>query len=277
MTSHAHKNVLAIARKELGGYFSSAVALIFLASFLAVTLFTFFWVDSFFVRNLADVRPLFDWLPLLLIFLVSALAMRLWSEEHRAGTIEVLMTLPVPRYQLVLGKFLAGMALVALGLVLTLGIPITVSMMGDLDWGPVIGGYLAALLLAGAYLSIGLCVSAATDNQIVSLLGTAAVCVVLYIPDRIAEWLSGLGAVSAVGSALAYLDVDGHFRSIARGVLDLRDLGFYLSMIVLFLALNTFLLAARGWSRRPSPSRSSPATRSRSTCGSRRARRPAST
>ena len=145
-------HVLSIARKELRGYFNSAVALIFLATFLAVVLFTFFWVGKFFARDIADVRPMFEWLPLLLILLIGALSMRLWSEEQKVGTIEVLLTLPVPHWQLVLGKFLAGMALVALALILTLGLPITVAMMGDLDGGPVIGGYLAAVLLAGAYL-----------------------------------------------------------------------------------------------------------------------------
>jgi ABC-2 type transport system permease protein len=252
----AWSNVAAVARKELRGYFGSAVALIFLASFLGVTLFTFFWVEKFFARNLADVRPLFDWLPLLLIVLVAALSMRLWSEEHKLGTIEVLMTLPVPRHHLVLGKFVAGLALVALALGLTLGVPLTVSLMGDLDWGPVLGGYLAALLLAGAYLAIGLCVSAATDNQIISLLGTGAVCALLYIPEDLAR-LGGkqLGGLAALA---AWVDMDVHFESIARGVLDLRDLAFYGAVIVLFLALNVLLLRARTWSKgaRTRPQRS---------------------
>lgn len=242
-------NVTAIARKELRGYFHSAVALIFLASFLGVTLFTFFWVEKFFARGLADVRPMFDWLPLLLIVLVAALSMRLWSEEHKLGTIEILMTLPVPRHQLVIGKFVAGLALVALALVLTLGLPITVSMMGDLDWGPVIGGYLAALLLAGAYLAIGLCVSAATDNQIISLLGTGAACALLYIPEDLARFAGRkLGGLAAVAS---WFDMDVHFESIARGVLDLRDLAFYGGVIVVFLALNVLLLRSRTWSKGP--------------------------
>ncbi|MFW5878748.1 MAG: ABC transporter permease, partial [Myxococcota bacterium] len=143
------RHIWSIAMRELRGYFQSAVAVIFLATFLAVVMFTFFWVDKFFARNIADLRPLFDWLPILLIFLVGALTMRLWSEEHRSGTIEILMTMPVPTHRLVLGKFLAGLLLVAIALALTLGLPLSVSMMGDLDWGPVVGGYLAALLLAG--------------------------------------------------------------------------------------------------------------------------------
>src|SRR5882757_9042371 len=124
-----------VIKKELRGYFNSAIAVIFLAVFLSVALITFFGWEKFFARGLADLRPLFEWMPILLIILVSALAMRMWAEERRAGTLEVLLTLPVPRWQLVVGKFLAGMALIAIALVLTLGLPITVSRMGNLDLG----------------------------------------------------------------------------------------------------------------------------------------------
>jgi ABC-2 type transport system permease protein len=239
-------NIAAIARKELRGYFQSAVALIFLAAFLGVVAFTFFWVEKFFTRNIADVRPMFDWLPLLLVFLVAALSMRLWSEEQKVGTIEILLTLPVPHWQLVLGKFLAGLALIALALALTLGLPITVEMMGDLDWGPVFGGYLAALLLASAYLSIGLCVSAATDNQIVALIVTAVIGVLLYLPgtDAVVRSFGGEG-----GEILRRISSGGRFESIARGVLDLRDLVYYASIIAVGLAVNILLLARKGWSR----------------------------
>jgi ABC-2 type transport system permease protein len=242
----AARNILTIARKELRGYFQSAVGLIFLAAFLGVVVFTFFWVEKFFTRNIADIRPMFDWLPLLLIFLVAALSMRLWSEEQRGGTIEILLTLPVPHWQLVIGKFIAGLALIALALALTLGLPITVEMMGDLDWGPVFGGYLAALLLASAYLSIGLCVSAATDNQIVALILTALVCGLLYLPgaDDVVRFFGG-----DTGELLRRISTRGRFESIARGVLDLRDLAYYLSIIGIGLAINVLLLARKGWSR----------------------------
>ncbi|HSR31759.1 MAG TPA: ABC transporter permease, partial [Anaerolineae bacterium] len=166
------KRIWVIARKELSAYFGSPMALIFVGVFLVVTLLAFFWVETFFARNLADVRPLFRWMPVLLLFLVAALTMRQWSEEQRVGTLEVLLTLPVRRTELVLGKFLAVMALVALALTLTLFLPITASILGDLDWGPVVGGYLAALLMASAYAAIGLFVSSRTDNQIVSLIVT---------------------------------------------------------------------------------------------------------
>ena len=166
------KRIWVIARKELSAYFGSPMALIFVGAFLVVTLLVFFWIETFFARNLADVRPMFRWMPVLLLFLVAALTMRQWSEEQRVGTLEVLLTLPVRRVELVLGKFLAVMALVALALALTLFLPITTSILGDLDWGPVVGGYLAALLMASAYAAIGLFVSSRTDNQIVSLIVT---------------------------------------------------------------------------------------------------------
>lgn len=228
-----------VVKKELRGYFDSAIALLFLGAFLATTLYLFFWHEKFFARGVADLRPLFEWLPLVLIIVVSALAMRVWADERRAGTLEVLLTLPMPRWQLVLGKFLAGMLLVATGLALTLGLPITIAMMGNLDGGPVIGGYLAALLLSAAYLAIGMCVSSVTDNQIVAFVGTALACALAF-------------AVGATGTELGRLLGTGtRFESIARGVLDLRDLAYYLGIIVVGLAVNVLLLQRTSWSRGP--------------------------
>jgi len=228
-----------VVHKELRGYFNSAIAVIFLAAFLAVALYTFFWREKFFARGIADLRPLFEWMPRLLIILVSALAMRLWAEERRAGTLEVLLTLPVPRWQLVLGKFLAGMLLIAVALGLTLGLPITISQMGNLDLGPVVGGYLAALLLSAAYLAIGMCVSAATDNQIVAFAGTALVCAIAY-------------AIGDVGGELGRaLGTGARFESVARGVLDLRDLAYYGGIVCIGLALNVLLLQRLTWGTGP--------------------------
>ncbi|HVV82529.1 MAG TPA: Gldg family protein [Kofleriaceae bacterium] len=228
-----------VVKKELRGYFNSAVAVVFLAAFLGFALYTFFWQEKFFARGLADLRPLFEWMPKLLIVLVAALSMRLWSDERRSGTLEVLLTLPVPRWQLVLGKFLAGLVLMALALVLTFGLPITIAKMGRLDWGPVVGGYLAALLLSAAYLSIGMCVSAATDNQLVAFVGTALACAVAY---AIGETGSDLGRALGTGA---------HFDSVARGVLDLRDLAYYGGIVAVGIALNVLLLQRVGWASGP--------------------------
>ena len=159
-----------VAKKELTLFFASPIGYLFLLIFLAVTLFIFFWGEAFFARNVADVRPLFEWMPVLLIFLSAALTMRMWSEERRTGTLEFVMTLPASGWEFVIGKFLACWTLLGVALLLTLPLPITVAVVADLDWGPVIAGYIAAMMLGGAYLAIGLFVSARTDSQIVSLI-----------------------------------------------------------------------------------------------------------
>lgn len=138
--------VLRIAGKELGLVFSSPIAYLFLAAFLGATLFVFFWGEAFFARNISDVRPMFESLPVLLIFLASALTMRMWSDERRTGTLELVVTVPASAAEFVLGKFVACWALLGIALLLTLPLPITVSLLGDLDWGPVFSGYVAAAL-----------------------------------------------------------------------------------------------------------------------------------
>jgi ABC-2 type transport system permease protein len=227
--------IMTTARKELRSYFLSPVAVIFLGVFLVVTLFSFFYYAKFFARNIADVRPLFQSLPFLLVFLVSAITMRQWSEEQKMGTMEILLTLPVRTRDLVLGKFLAGMALVGLALALTLPLPITVANLGQLDWGPVVGGYVAAAMLASAYMAIGLCVSARTDNQIVALMVTAVICAVLYGigSDTVTGFFGTAGA-----EVLRSLGSGSRFASIERGVLDIRDLFYYGSLTAFFLLLN---------------------------------------
>jgi ABC-2 type transport system permease protein len=239
------KQILAITRKELNAYFGSSMALIFIGVFLAASLFTFFWVDTFFARGVADVRPLFRWMPLLLVFLVAALTMRQWSQESQSGTLEILLTLPVRHWQLVLGKFLAVLALVALALALTFSLPVTVSLLGNLDWGPVVGGYLAALLMASAYAGLGLFVSSRTRNELVALIVTVVIGGILYlIGARAVTEFTG----ETVGNILRALATGSRFESIERGVVDLRDLVYYLSLTALFLTLNVVSLDSLRWS-----------------------------
>ncbi|MFO0724587.1 MAG: Gldg family protein [Myxococcota bacterium] len=236
--------VISVAKKELRSFFSSPVAFIFIGVFLAVTLFAFFTYEQFFVRNLADIRPLFTWLPVLLIFLVSALSMGLWSDEHRLGTLEVLFTLPVEIRKLVLGKFLGGMGVITIALALTLSVPITVARMGDLDFGPVFGGYLAAWLLAGAYLSIGLAVSSITKHQIVALLVTMMTLGSLYLLGS--ETVTGIFGTRAA-EILSAISISGRFESIGRGVIELGDLVYFASVIAFALVLNTIVLESKRW------------------------------
>lgn len=233
-----------IVVKELGQFFRAPIAWLFLGAFLLTSLFVFFWVESFFSRNISDVRPLFSWMPLLLIFLSAALTMKMWSEERRSGTLEHVLTQPVPLWQFVVGKFLACWVLLALALLLTLPLPITVSFLGDLDWGPVWSGYVAALLLGGAYISMGLFISSRCDNQIVSL--------ILAVTLAGAFYLIGAGVLTnLVGKQSAEimrsLGTGARFESITRGVLDMRDLYYYLSLIVAFLTLNIFALERGRW------------------------------
>jgi ABC-2 type transport system permease protein len=238
-------NIATVAKKELRSYFSSPTAFIFLGAYLFINLFVFFWVEKFFSRNIADLRPLFEWMPILMIFLIATLTMKMWSEERRMGTMEFLLTLPVKPLDLVLGKFFACMALVAIALAMTLGLAFSVGMLGPVDWGPVFAAYFASILLAGAYTGIGLYVSAKTDSQIISLIVTVFICGFFYI----------LGSATLVGffgnsggEILRALGTGSRFDAISRGILDLRDVYYYLSIAAIFLALNTHNLERLRWS-----------------------------
>jgi ABC-2 type transport system permease protein len=236
--------IRAVARRELKAYFNSPIAYVFLLVFAGAALFTFFNVNAFFSRGRADLRGLFDSIPFLMVLLVPALTMRLWAEERKQGTLEMLLTLPARDTELVLGKFLASWGLLAVGTGLTLMLPITVAFLGDLDVGPVIGGYVGALLLGAAYLAVGQFVSATTENQILAFILALVVCLGLYglgvegfarlFPDRTAVLLRAMGAGS-------------RFESIARGVIDLKDLAYYLSLTGFFLAASVGALRVRRW------------------------------
>lgn len=238
------KSIMKIFHKEFNSFFDSPAAWLFLGAFLVSSLFIFFWAEAFFARNIADMKPLFQWMPILLIFLVAALTMRSWSEERRAGTLESLLTSPTSPLQLVMGKFLASLALVALSLLLTLPLPVTIAFLGPLDWGPVIGGYVASLFLAAAYIAIGLYMSARTDNPIVALILTVAVSGLFYLLGS--PLLTSLFG-HHIGEILSKLGTGSRFDSITRGVLDLRDLTYYVSIMGIFLTLNLFTLEKFRW------------------------------
>lgn len=236
--------VTRIAKKELTLFFSSPVAYLFIAAFVGITLFIFFFGEKFFARNIADVRPLFEWMPVLLIFLCSTLTMRLWSEERRVGTLEHVLTQSVPIWHFVLGKFAACKFLLFVALLLTLPLPITISMIADIDWGPVFAGYLAAMFLGSAYIAIGLAVSSRTDNQIVSLIGSVAVCGFFYLLGApLVTNFFGTG----VAELLRDLGTGSRFSSITRGVIDARDLLYYLSLFAIFFFLNVYFLEKERW------------------------------
>lgn len=231
--------IRAVAARELAAAFASPIAYAFLFVWSAAVYVTFFNVQGFFARGVADLRGLFEAIPVLMVLLVPALSMRLWAEEQKQGTIEILLTLPVRDHELVLGKFLASLLVLAIGLALTFPLAMTAAILGPLDWGPVLGGYLAALLLGAAYLAIGQLVSALTENQILAFIGAFAVCFALY----------GIGtdAVTSLfadrtASILRMLGSGSRFASVARGVIDAGDLVYYLSITGFFLGAGVAAL-----------------------------------
>jgi len=235
-------NILTIARKEFRSYFSSTIAYIFMVVFLVLTMLLFFELQKFFVIGQATLRDFFGLVPIVFLFFVPATSMRMWAEERKLGTLEILMTLPVRDWEAVGGKFLAAFLFLVITLALTFPLPIMVASLGDPDTGAMVGGYLGLVLLGATYLSIGLWISSLTENQIVAFIVSAVACLILFIigvdifltalPKWIVPFLKGI----ALGS---------RFNSIERGVIDLRDVVYYLSMIGFFLFLNVRSVEAR--------------------------------
>lgn len=238
------KKMRSIAVREWRSYFNSPIAYVFLVAFAGASLFTFFNVNAFFARGKADLRGLFESLPFLMLLLVPALTMRLWAEESRQGTMETLLTLPIRDRELVGGKFLASWALLAVGLALTLPLAFIAESLGNLDWGPVAGGYVGALLLGASYLAVGQFVSAITENQILAFILALCACLVLWGVGT--DTFTGLFP-DATASLMRSLGVGSRFESIARGVIDIRDLVYYVSITGLFLVLGIGALRARRW------------------------------
>jgi ABC-2 type transport system permease protein len=232
--------ILIVAKREYFAYFLSPIAYVYLSTFIVVVNWMFF--RAFFLIGQADLRPLFGMMPWIFLFFVPAVAMGKWSEERKQGTLELLFTLPINDISIVLAKFLAGLGLIATALALTLPIAITAVMLGNPDMGPIVGGYLGLLFLGGAYLSVGLVVSSLTENQIIAfILGVASSFALLVIGTPML--LGGSG--SAFAGMVQYLGLASHFESISRGVVDSRDIIYYLSMIGFFLFINLKILETR--------------------------------
>lgn len=234
-----------VAKKEMRLFLSSPIAWLFFITFAAATLFIFFWAEAFFARNISDVRPMFEWMPILLILLCSTLTMRMWSEERRTGTLEHVLTQSAPLWSFVVGKFLACLGLLVLAMAVLLPLPISLSLFTTIDWGPVLAGYLATLLLGSAYLAIGLFVSSRTQNQIVSLIGSVAVCGFFYVLGHtlITRTLGQSGS-----EILQSLGTGARFDAITRGVIDVADLAYYISLTLIFTVLTVYVLEKERWS-----------------------------
>ena len=215
--------VIHIFRKEFSAYFISPIAYIVIAIFLLITGWFFF--ATFFIFNQANLRTFYTLLPLVFAFVIPAITMRLMSEEINVGSDEILLTMPVTFQDVILGKFLASVALVVAMLIPTVAYPLTVSLMGQLDWGPVIGGYVGAVFLAAAFSAIGLFASALTRNQIIAFIIGLAICFTLTLLDKMLYFLP-----RSLLSVFAYLGADFHFQNIARGIIDSRDLLYFVSL-----------------------------------------------
>ncbi|MGE5129945.1 MAG: ABC transporter permease [Sphingomonadaceae bacterium] len=228
----AWKSVRTIARRELAGYFISPVAYVFLVIFLLLTGFFTFTVGAFFERGEASLISFFVWHPWLYLVLVPAVGMRLWSEERRSGTLELLLTMPVTAWQAILGKFLASWAFLAIALALTFPVVITVNVLGSPDNGIIVAGYLGSVLLAGAYLAISCMTSAMTRNQVVAFILAVVICLFLIlcgfnpVTDLLSRWAS-----PAFVDTVAAFSVITHFDGFQKGVIDTRDLFYFLSVI----------------------------------------------
>lgn len=237
------RHIAAIVRRELASYFATPLAYVFIVIFLVMAGSLAFFLGNFFDRSQADLQPFFTFHPWLYLVLIPALAMRLWAEERKSGTIELLLTLPISMTSAVIGKFLASWIFAGIALALTAPFWITVNYLGHPDNGVILASYIASFLMAGAFLAIGACLSALTKNQVIAFVVTAAVCFVFTVSGSpiVLGFVKGW-APEAVISTVAGFSFLTHFNAIIRGVIDLRDAVFFLSAIAFFLYANTVIV-----------------------------------
>jgi len=236
---------LTVARRELAGYFATPVAYVFIVIFLMMAGALTFTLGNFFSRGQADLMPFFSFVPWLFLFLVPALTMRLWAEERRLGTIELLLTLPLAQWQAVLGKFLAAWVFCAIALLLTFPLVLTVNYLGRPDNGVILSGYVGCLFVAGAYLAIGAALSALTKNQVIAFVLAVAVCFLFAAAGSpvVTEFLSQ--RVPLLADIARALSLTERFNGFTRGVIALRDLVFFASFMGFWLFVNAVVLDHR--------------------------------
>lgn len=238
------KNIFSIFKKELRSYFSSPIGFVFIIFYLLVANAFYFFVQDFFKQGQVSMRGYFAALPWIFLFFVPAITMRLWSEEKKMGTIELLLTMPIKEFEVVLGKFFASFTFLAITLLFSMSIPFTLLYLGKPDIGVIVGSYLGALFLGSAYLAIGLYISSLTENQVVAFIISLAIIFVLLLIGIAPGYLNSLGALVSI---CEYVSLLSHFNNITRGVIDSRDVIYYSSVVVLFLYLNVKNIEARKW------------------------------
>ncbi len=237
------RNVIIIAKRELGAYFGTPLAYVFAVIFVALTGAFTFYFGSFFENGTANLAAFFLYHPWLYLILVPAIAMRLWAEERKSGTIELLMTLPVTTTEAIVGKFLAAWLFIGVALILTFPIWITVNYLGDPDNGVIVASYLGSFLMAGAFLAIGSAISALSKNQVIAFIVSAAICFLFVMSGvEIVQNVAKVVLPDFLVQAISSLSFLTHFDKVARGVIDLPSLFFYLSMIAFFLFANVVII-----------------------------------
>ena len=235
-----------VLRRELASYFATPIAYVFILIFLVLSGVFTFYMGSFYEREQADLNAFFNFHPWLYLFLVPAISMRLWSEERKSGSIELLLPLPLTRFDAVLGKFLAAWLFTGLALLLTFPMWITVNMLGDPDNGVIFSSYLGSWLMAGGFIAIGSCMSALSKSQVIAFIVSAVVCFLFILAgfplvvDLFKGWLPGM-FVAAIAS-LSFLT---HFTSISKGVLSLRDVLYFVSVIAVWLTATTVVVGLK--------------------------------
>ncbi len=237
------RNVYFIFKRELAGYFATPVAYVFLVIFLALSgAFTFF-VGNFFERGQADLQAFFSFHPWLFLFLIPAVAMRLWSEERKTGTIELFLTLPISIGEAVMGKFLAAWAFAGIAIALTAPLWVTVNVLGAPDNGVILASYVGSFLMAGGYLAIGACISALTKSQVIAFVVAALISFLFTVSGSplVLSAFSGWAPQGVIDTVASFSFLT-HFNAISRGVIDLRDLLFFGSLIVCFLIANAIIV-----------------------------------
>jgi ABC-2 type transport system permease protein len=231
---------LVISRREIRTYFNSPVAYIVVTVFTVITGYLFFM--QLFPEKQADLRQLFGYMPFLFMFMVPAVTMRLLADEKASGTLELLSTMPVRDWEVVVGKFLAALALVCTAVGLTVAFAISVRLLGPLDRGPAIGGYIGLVLMGGAFVAIGVMCSAFTRNSIVAFIAAFGISFALFLFGKLTQFMP-----EALQPIVSFLSIDGHFNNISRGVIDTRDVVYYLSVIAACLLVATTSLDSRRW------------------------------
>lgn len=240
------RNIWFIMRRELNGYFATPVAYVFIIIFLLLTGFSTFFVGNFFERGEADLYPFFSMHPWLYILLIPAISMRLWAEERKSGSVELLMTLPISVYDAVIGKFFAAWTFTGLALLLNFPLWITVNYLGSPDNGVIVAGFVGSLLMAGGFLAIGSCISAVTKNQVIAFVLSLIVSLIFVLAgygivlDFFSSW-----APKALIDAISSFSFLTHFDAISKGVIDIRDMLYFLALIAVWLFANALIVNAR--------------------------------